>query len=252
MPFGLRHWAFLFATSIVCVSSALADELIVSAAASLTNALKEVGAAFEKRHPGDRVVFNFSASGALLQQIENGAPVDVFASADQETMNQAEAKRLIFAATRRNFVSNKLVLVQPKAAAVAVKSLADLAQAAVKRVALCNPVTVPAGRYARDVLQTEGLWVALEAKFISADTVRQALDYVIRGEVDAAFVFATDAAIARHKVSVVAVLATKEPIVYPIAVVAASKHGTLADAFIGFVNEPGAQALLGNYGFGKP
>lgn len=228
------------------------EELIVSAAASLTNAFKEVGAGFEKNHPDAKVVFNFSASGALLQQIENGAPVDVFASADQQSMDQGEAKKLMKGGSRRDFVSNKLVLIQPKKSTLTVTGLADLAQPGVLRIAVCNPATVPAGRYARDVLSGAKLWEALTPRFIYADTVRQALDYVSRGEVDAGFVFATDAAIASDKVRVVSELVSTMPLVYPIAVLEASKHQKLAASFVAYVLAPQGQAVLARYGFGKP
>jgi molybdate transport system substrate-binding protein len=231
---------------------AVAAELVVSAAASLTNAFKEIGAAFEKTQPGDRVVSNFAASGPLLQQIENGAPVDVFASADQETMDKGEAKKLIVAASRRNFVSNRLVLVQPKGASTALRGTADLKREAVKRIAVGNSETVPVGRYTRDVLQAEGAWEALAPKLIYADSVRQVLDYVVRGEVDAGFVYATDAALAKDKVDIVAEIATRKPVLYPIAVVAGSKQVKLAESFVAFVSGHEAQAVLARYGFGRP
>ncbi len=229
-----------------------AEELVVSAAASLTNAFREVGAAFEKTQPPDaKVTFNFAASGPLLQQIENGAPVDVFVSADQETMTLAEKKQLTVPATRRNFVSNQLVLVQPKAG-VPLKGIGDLAHASVRRIAIGNPASVPVGRYTRDVLQAEQLWDAVQSRMINADSVRQVLDYVARGEVDAGFVYATDAAVARDKVTVVAAIDTQRPVVYPIAVVATSRKPKLAESFVAFVLAPEAQAILRKFGFGKP
>ena len=228
-----------------------AEELVVSAAASLTNAFREVGAAFEKTQPDAKLTFNFAASGPLLQQIDNGAPVDVFASADQETMNAAEKKQLVVSATRRNFVSNRLVLVRPKSGPP-LKGLGDLAQEPVKRIAIGNPASVPVGRYTREVLQAEHLWDALQPRLINADSVRQVLDYVARGEVDAGFVYATDAAIVSEKVTIVAAINTLRPVVYPIATVSASKKPKLAEAFVAFVVAPEAQAILQKYGFGKP
>lgn len=244
--------ALVLLLGLSAVPPAKADELIVSAAASLTNAFKEAGEAFEKTQPGIKVIFNFAASGNLLQQIDNGAPVDVFASADQETMDVGETKKLVAAGTRRNFVSNRLVLVQPKGAATVLKAVADLAQPAVKRIAVGNAATVPVGRYTRDALQTDKLWDSLQSKLITGETVRQVLDYVSRGEVDAGFVFATDAAIARDKVNVVAEIATQKPVLYPIAVVAASKHAKLAGDFVAFVSGAEGQAILAKHGFGKP
>lgn len=246
-----RFSVALLLTGLLTGVPAHADELIVSAAASLTNAFKEVGAEFEKTQPGTKVTFNFAASGPLLQQIENGAPVDVFASADQETADKAADKKLIVAASRKNFASNRLVLVQPKGA-VALKGITDLKADGVKRIGIGNPATVPVGRYTRDVLQADALWEPLAEKFILADNVRQVLDYVARGEVDAGFVYATDASTAKEKVSVVAVVATQKPVLYPIAVVAASKQAAQAEDFIAFVSGATAQAILEKFGFGKP
>lgn len=236
---------------MVAVFPAGAEELVVSAAASLTNAFREVGGEFERAQTDAKVTFNFAASGPLLQQIENCAPVDVFVSADQETMNAAERKQLTVAATRRNFASNQLVLVQPKAG-LPLKGIGDLAREAVTRIAIGNPASVPVGRYTRDVLQAHRMWDMVQPKVITADSVRQVLDYVARGEVDAGFVYATDAAIARDKVRVVTAIGTLRPVVYPIAVVSRSTKSKLADSFVAFVLGPEAQAILQKYGFGKP
>lgn len=241
----------LFLVLMVAMFPVRAEELVVSAAASLTNAFREVGGAFERAQTDVKVTFNFAASGPLLQQIENGAPVDVFVSADQETMNAAEKKQLTVSATRRNFVSNQLVLVQPKSG-LPLKGIGDLAHQAVRRIAVGNPASVPVGRYTRDVLQAEQLWDAVQPRVINADSVRQVLDYVARGEVDAGFVYATDAAIARDKVTVVTAISTLRPVVYPIAIVSTSKKPKLADSFVAFVLAPEAQAILQKYGFGKP
>lgn len=235
------------------VKSALAEqELIVSAAASLTNALGEVGKRFETANPGLKVILNFAASGALLQQIEQGAPVDVFASADQKTMDQAKEKNLILDESRKDFVSNALVLIVPKGSSIPIKSVHDLGAKEVARVALGNPETVPAGRYTREALTNEGLWETLTPKFICGDSVRQVLDYVSRGEVDAGFVFATDAATAGEKVRVVAGMEKHKPIVYPIAIVAATQKKELSGRFVNFALSREAQDILSNFGFGKP
>jgi molybdate transport system substrate-binding protein len=240
--------------SVLIAAPAHADEIIVSAAVSLTNAFKEIGAEFEKTHAGTKVTFNFAASGLLLQQIVNGAPVDVLASADQETVDKAAGKKLIVAASRRNFASNRLVLVQPQGSA-ALRGVLDLKSDIIKRIGVGNPASVPVGRYTRDALQADGLWEPLAAKFILADSARQVLNYVARGEVDAGFVYATDAAdstSARDKVSVVTVIATQKPVLYPIAVVATSSQPVQAEAFIASVSGATGQAILGKFGFGKP
>jgi molybdate transport system substrate-binding protein len=228
------------------------QELMVSAAASLTNALREVAGQFEKTHPGARIVCNFAASGVLLQQMAQGAPVDVFAAADQETMNRAQEKNLIVPGSRKNFVSNRLVLIAPVDSKLALRGLKDLTRPEVKRVAVGNPATVPAGRYAKEALVQAGLWDQLSPRFIVAESVRQVLDYVSRGEVDAGLVYETDAAIARGKVKVIQTVTEPIPILYPLAVTVATDKKALAQEFMDFVLSPPAQEIFRRFGFGKP
>lgn len=247
----LRGLAVAFAL-LAASGSAAAGELIVSAAASLTNAFAEIGSAFEAAHPGTKVRFNFAASGGLLQQIAQGAPVDVFASADAETMDQAERRQLVGRASRADFAANTLVVVVPRDAAAAPKSLADLTAPGVHRIAIGVPASVPVGRYAKDALEKARLWSVLEAKTIGAQSVRQALDYVARGEVDAGFVYATDAALMPDKVRLAFIVPIATPVRYPIAAVAASAHAAEAMEFIAFVRSPAGQATLRRHGFAPP
>ncbi|QFZ87301.1 molybdate ABC transporter substrate-binding protein [Variovorax paradoxus] len=232
--------------------AAAAQQITVSAAASLTDAFKEIGPKFEAAKAGRTVRFNFAASGVLLQQIAQGAPVDVFASADQETMNRGADQKLIDTATRKDFVTNSLVLVEPAQGAVGLKSLQELSGARVKRIAVGKTATVPVGRYTRQVLDNAKLWTVLEPKFVRADSVRQVLDYVSRGEVEAGFVYRTDAAVAGDKVKVAFTPTGHTPVTYPIAVVAESRQKALAGDFIAFLSTPAAQEVLTRYGFGKP
>jgi molybdate transport system substrate-binding protein len=232
--------------------SARAADLTVSAAASLTQALQDIATLFEAAQPGTKLQFNFAASGALLQQIAQGAPVDVFVSADQETMNQAQTRGLVQAAQRRNIVSNTLVVVVPAASRQVPQTVADLTQPAYARVAIGLPASVPVGRYTQGVLEAAGLWVAIQPKMIGAQNVRQALDYVARGEVDAGFVYATDAALMPDKVKVALTVPTTTPILYPAAPIAASANAALAQRFVDFLTGAPAQAMLAKYGFGKP
>lgn len=232
--------------------AAHAADLTVCAAASLTNAFRELAPIYESANPGSKLQFNFGASGALLQQIAKGAPVDVFASADQETMDQAQAQNLLKAGQRRNFVSNTLVVVVPAAASNVPRGLADLTQPSFARIAIGLPASVPVGRYTKGVLEAGGHWGAIEPKMIGANTVRQALDYVARAEVDAAFVYATDAALMPGKVKVALTVPTTTPILYPVAPMAASTHAAQAQRFVEFLGSAQAQAVLARYGFGKP
>lgn len=230
---------------------ARAAEIIVSAAASLTNAFDAVKKNFEAAHPGVTVVVNYGSSGALLKQMESGAPVDVFASADQKTMDQAVARKLVQPGTRRDFVRNGLVLVVPADSRLALKTERDLAASGVARIALGNPETVPAGRYTQESLTAAGLWDALKPKYILGSNVRQVLDYVTRGEVDAAFVFSTDAQQAGAKLRVVKEMATKTPALYPIAV-STSCTQPAAKAFVDFLLSAEGQRVLGGFGFHRP
>ncbi len=243
----------LFTLAGLCLSGqVLAADIIVSAAASLTNAFRDLAPLFESQHPGVHVQFNFGASGALLQQIAKGAPADVFASADQLTMDQAQEQGLVKAGERHDFVSNALVVIVPLAANQQPSALADLAQPAYARIAIGQPASVPVGRYTKTVLEQAGIWPAIMPKTIAAQSVRQALDYVARAEVDAGFVYATDAAIMPDKVKVAFNVPTTTPIRYPVAPVAASANHATAQDFVAFLSTAPAQAVLASYGFGQP
>jgi len=244
----------LLALAAACWLSpaARAGEVVVSAAASLTQALRDLVPLYEAAHPGDRVLLNFGASGALLAQIAKGAPADVFVSADQESMDQAQDRGLVRPAQRRDMVSNSLVVIVPAAATRAPRALADLAGPDFGRIAIGLPASVPVGRYTRGVLEAADLWRAIEPKMIGAHHVRQALDYVARGEVDAGFVYATDAAVLPGKVRVAFTVPTARPIRYPVAPLAAAPNAAEAVRFVDFLFTPGAQAVLVRHGFGKP
>lgn len=245
--------SLLISLSALGAGAANAAELTVSAAASLTQALREIAPLFEASQPGHRLQFNFGASGALLQQIAKGAPADVLATADQETMDRAQAQQLITASLRRDFARNELVLILPAASALHPKALADLAQPAYARIAIGLPASVPVGRYTQEALQMAGLWSAIEPKMIGASNVRQALDYVARSEVDAGFVYATDAALLPDKVRRAAfTVPTRKPVLYPAAPVAASTQPALARAFVEFLLTPAARTVLLKHGFAAP
>lgn len=238
--------------SVAClnlISTSQAEELIVSAAASLNNAFKEIAVDFEAKHPNDKVLFNFAASGALLQQIAKGAPVDVFASADQETMNQAEQQKLIDTKTRQNFTQNTLVLIVPIDSEINIQQLSELDKKDIKRIAIGNPASVPAGRYTQLALEKTGQWQSLQDKFIHTQNVRQALDYVARNEVDVGFVYGSDAAIMADKVKVILTVPLTTSVTYPIAQVEQNKHSQLANDFIKFVMSEQGQQILVKYGF---
>ena len=229
-----------------------AEDLMVAAASSLTNAFTEIGKAYEQARPGTRVLFNYGASGQLLQQISRGAPVDVFASADIETMDRADKQRLVLGSSRVNFAANKLLLVLPGDSDLKISTLAGLADPKVQRIAIGTPETVPVGRYAKSALDKAGLWEGLKPKFIYTQNVRQSLDYVFRGEVEAGFVYLTDAATSPVKVLTAMDVRVEQPILYPIAAVKGWGNQNRALDFIAFVRSEAGQKILGKYGFLKP
>ncbi|MDF7676600.1 molybdate ABC transporter substrate-binding protein [Neisseriaceae bacterium ESL0693] len=226
----------------------LAADITVSAAASLTNAFKDIASAYQQQYPQDKIKLNFGASGSLLQQIQQGAPVDVFASADQATMNQAQSKGLINPSQRTDFVRNTLVLITPKNNRAGIHQLHDLTQAKVQHIAIGQPSSVPAGRYAQAALQQQQLWQPLTTKLVNATNVRQALDYVAKDEAEAGFVFGTDAALIPDQIHVVLTVPT-DVISYPIAPTANSKEPATARRFIQFIRSEAGQHILTRYGF---
>lgn len=244
--------ALSLAMSTVWGAAAHAGDLVVSAAASLTNAFKEVAQGYEKEHAGTKVILNFGASDVLLQQIVKGAPADVFASADQKAMDKAVEEKAVKAASRVDFAANQIVLIVPTDSKANITTLKDLTRDDVKRIAYGNPASVPVGRYTQGALQAAGLWDAVQAKSVLAQNVRQSLDYVSRGEVDAGFVFATDAAIMPDKVKVAVRVPSQTPVTYPIAVTARETAAKEAASFVAYVMSPAGQEILSRYGFQKP
>jgi molybdate transport system substrate-binding protein len=230
----------------------LADEIVVSAAVSLKEAFGAIARRFEQENPGHRVVFNYGASGDLARQIALGAPVDVFAAAALKQMHDLDGEGRVVRDTVHLFAGNRLVVVIPKGG----RKVAELAQlASLKRIALGNPKTVPAGEYAAEALQWAALYqrLAAEGRLVFAENVRQVLAYVESGNVDAGIVYATDARTSRQSTLAFAVPAeASAPIVYPIAVVAASRQAKLARAFVAFVLGPLGQAELAARGFLPP
>jgi molybdate transport system substrate-binding protein len=225
-------------------------ELLVFAAASLTNALDEIGASYT-RDTGQRVKFSYAASSALARQLEAGARADVFVSADAEWMDYAQARALIDTATRRDLLSNRLVLIAPAASDVKLEIAPGfpLAKALGSgRLATGDPEYVPVGRYARSALTTLRVWNDVADRLVRADNVRTALAFVSRGEAPLGIVYATDA-LADEGVRVVDTFPESSHlrIVYPIAVTASARAG--AKRFVESLSAPQAGATFRKYGF---
>jgi len=241
----------LLALALLLPLAVQAQQLTISAAASLGEAFRAIGQGFESAHPGVTLRFNFAASGVLVQQLGQGAPVDVLACADQESMDRAQGQQLVDPATRRDFTANSLVLIAATDGP-ALKSLADLQSPAVQRIAIGKPASVPAGRYATQALQAARLWEPLSPKLVRADSVRQALDYVARGEAQAGFVYRSDALAVADKVRIVLPVEGHDPVRYPAAVVRDSRQQALARDFLAHLQSAAAQQILQAKGFAKP
>jgi len=232
------------------VSEQESETILVSAAASLTEAFTDMEPQFEAENPGVDVNFNFAGSGSLRTQIEGGAPVDVFASADQNQMNILAGEGLIENSSRKNFAQNSLVLIVPASSTLNITGIEDLTAPEIERIAIGNPETAPVGKYTTQSLTEAGIWDQLEGKTVLAEDVKQVLVYVERGEVDAGFVYMTDAKTAEPgKIKVVATVPVTTPVSYPIAVVSASDNKEEAQEFLDFVTGEEGQKILEGYGF---
>ena len=236
------------ATLMLAALPLQAKDLTVSAAASLKDAFQEIAAQYKRQHPDVDVKLNTAGSGALLQQLLQGAPVDVVAFADQKTMDMAAEKNAVDTSTRRTFVRNDLVLIVPKNSRTSASSLQDLKHP----IALSNPESVPVGRYAKAALEKAGLFTTLQPKIITTQNVRHSLDYVARGEVDAGFVYRTDAVLMPQKVRITATIPLDTPVSYPIAVSTASSDKAEAQRFLNYVLSPKGRQVLNKYGFSRP
>jgi len=226
------------------------DVITVSAAASLTEAFTDIASQFEEENPGTDVSLNFAGSGNLRMQIEGGAPIDVFASADENQMNILSSETLIDNSSREDFVQNSLVLIVPEKNTLNITGLQDLAKPQVEKICIGNPDTAPVGKYTRLALTEAGLWSQLENKTVLAEDVKQVLVYVEREEVDAGFVYMTDAKTAQPgTVKIVSNVPVSTPVSYPIAVVSSSEHKEEAQEFVDFVTGEEGQEILEEYGF---
>jgi molybdate transport system substrate-binding protein len=234
---------------LVFVACGHAAEVRVSAAASLADALKEIGSAYETKS-GDKLVFNLGASNMLARQIEEGAPVDIFFSADEAKMDGLAKKGLVVAETRRSRLSNALAVVVATDGAPAIMTPQDLAAAAVKRLALADPKAVPAGIYARQWLEKIGLWAAVESKVVPTENVRAALAAVEAGNAQAGVVYRTDAAISKKvRIAFVVPPEVGPPISYSVALLKDAKSPDAARRFLEHLGNAEAAGVFEKFGF---
>ncbi|MBD2112360.1 MULTISPECIES: molybdate ABC transporter substrate-binding protein [Cyanophyceae] len=226
-------------------------ELTVSAAASLQDVLEAITPQFHAAYPTIKISYNFGASGALQQQIEQGAPADIFFSAAAKQMDALAEKGLVLKDSRQNLLTNSLVLIAPAQSQLAVTDIAQLKDAEVGVVAVGEFRSVPAGQYAEQVFTKLNLLEALQSKLVFSNSVRGVLAAVESGNADVGMVYATDATLSeRVKVLATATAATHQPIVYPIAVVSNSPNPDAAKTLIAFLQTPAAQNKFKEFGFG--
>ncbi|HEX7233559.1 MAG TPA: molybdate ABC transporter substrate-binding protein [Candidatus Binatia bacterium] len=245
---------FLFLVAVFLIlastrSTAWADEILVSAAASLTDVLKEIGSGYQARSK-HTLTFNFGPSSGLARQIEEGAPADIFFSADLPQIDNLEKKNLLEPNTRKNLLSNQLVIIVPADSKVAITSPKDLLNAGVKKIALAEPGSVPVGVYSSKYLTDEGLWDQIKPKIVPVQDVRATLAAIESGNVEAGFVYKTDAAISKKVKTVYEVPIDKGPkITYPAAVLKESKHKAAARDFMNYLRSPSVKDAFKKYGF---
>lgn len=226
-------------------------ELMVSAAASMQDAMKEIGKAYQEEHTNTKITYNFASSGTLTQQIKQGAPVDIFISANDKFMDELDKKNLLVPETRKNLLKNDIVLIAPKTGNVSnLSNFQQLTSSNINRISIGEPESVPAGRYARQVLTSLKIYQQLKPKTVFAKDVRQVLSYVELGNVDAGIVYATDAKIS-NQVQVVANAPANshQLIVYPVAAIKRTQNPDNAKEFIQFLNGDRATNVFNKYGF---
>ncbi|MBD2388300.1 molybdate ABC transporter substrate-binding protein [Cylindrospermum sp. FACHB-282] len=254
---GIAVASLLLAISLPLVtpSPVLAQSnanILVSAAASLKEALTEIKPLYQQSRSNINITYNFGASGALQQQIEQGAPADIFISAAKKQVDALEQKGLLVPGTRTNLANNRLVLIVPKNV-VGISSFYNLTNEKIKKIAIGEPRSVPAGQYSEQVLKKLGIFDQVKSKLVLANNVRQVLAVVESGNADAGLVYTTDAKIS-DKVKVVVAADDKyhSPIVYPVAVIKRSKNVAAAKEFVQFLSSSQAKAVLKKYGFIVP
>ena len=225
-------------------------ELHISAAASMTDAMKEIAGGYQKKNSDVNLVLNFAASGELQQAIEQGAPVDIFISAAKKQMDALDKGGLLAEGTRKDLLENKVVLIVPKDSKVALTKFEDVLQADVKKIGLGEPKGVPVGQYSEEIFSKLGILDQVKAKAVYGSSVRQVLSWVDTGEVDAGVVYATDAAISKgNKVICTAPEDSHKPVIYPMAIIKSTKQSEAAKAFAAYMAGPEGKKVFEKYGF---
>ena len=230
--------------------------LTISAAASLKDILEAIGKIYQQEHPDTKIIYNFASSGLLQHQIEQGAPVDIFISAATEKMDALEKKNLLLTETRRNLLKNQIVLITSKNNKqnnLKVNNFSDLTTKEITTIALGKPESVPAGKYAQEILTSFKIADRINSKAVYGKNVRQVLNYVATGNADAGIVYRTDAQVS-DRVQIVATAPenTHSPVIYPIAVIKDSDHPAAATKLVEFLSTPEVRAIFEEHGFVSP
>lgn len=234
---------------LLSATSARAEQILISAAASLSDVLREIANVYQAKSK-HVVKFNFGPSSGLARQIAEGAPADIFFSADLPQMDALDKKDGLESGTRKNLLSNQLVIIVPADSKLALSSPKDLLKNEFKRIALAEPSSVPVGVYTSKYLSDEGMWEQVKPKIVPVQDVRATLASVESGNVEAGFVYKTDAAVSKKVKIVYAVPLEKGPkITYPVAIVKESKRKKTARDFLDFLQTPATKILFKKYGF---
>ena len=250
---GLSLGALLSACAAASLESrdSSSVNLTISVAASLQDAIKDIGNLYSQQVPTVELTYNFGSSGSLQQQIEQGAPVDIYIPAAEYNMDVLEQKNLLLSNTRRNLLQNEVVLITSKNNSE-LEGFTELQRDFVRKIAIGAPDSVPAGKYAKEVLDSLKLSKSLEDKFIFAKDVRQVLAYVETGNVEAGMVYSTDVRVSEQvKIIQTAPINSHSPIIYPVAIVEHSKQPEIAQEFIQFLLSNEAKNAFIKYGFSR-
>lgn len=230
---------------LTLATPALAGDVNLSVAASLKEVINELSDSFAKKTPNVKFLKNYGASGALAKQVENGAPSDVFISANEKWMDYLKEKTLVETSSISTFAYNTLVFAGTPGKASSMQDLPKL-----ERIAIGSPKSVPAGEYATEAIKKSGLDKQLEKKLVMAKDVRECLMYAERGEVDGAFVYKTDALQAKQAKILFTVPQDLYPrVTYPMALTVAGAKNSDAAAFFAYLHGDEAKAVLSKYGF---
>lgn len=239
-------------SSLISPVVAQSPNLTLSAAMSLKDSLEEIKTLYQKKDPKVRITYNFGSSGSLQQQIEQGAPVDIFIAAASKQMDALQNKNLLLTGSRHNLLTNQLVLITPNNEKV-VKQFQDLTKPAVTKIAIGEPNSSPAGKYSEEVLKFYKIHDRVKSKIIYGKDVRQILTYIETGNVNAGLLYLTDAKTSsKIRIAAIAPKSSHSPIVYPIAILKDSKNPNTAKDFDKFLKSNASKTIFKKYGFGTP